>query len=181
LNPVIGQIVAALAGLGVVFLLLKRLGRRGGKLSKHPYQKQTALFSADERAFYRTLKDAVAGEYELFGKIRVIDIIVPKKGEALGSLGGERFDFVLCDKRTLAVVCAIQLREKARSAPEADPLQTACENLGLPFLRFQAGADYRAEEIREKLRKAVVKEPLRLQDAGGRKEPRISNIDDMQF
>jgi len=175
------QIASALAALAVSFGLFKRLGRRGGKLSRHPYQRQAALFSADERAFFLPLKDAVGGEYEIFGKIGVGDIIVPKRGGTGHAISGQRFDFVLCDKKTLRVACAIQLHDKTRPVLEAVPLQAICESLGLPFLRFQAEADYSAEAIREALRKAMVKEPLHLVEMDGRKEPRISNIDDMKF
>jgi len=180
------QMIAGIAVLIVSILLAKRLTRRSGKLSRHPYQKHVALFSADDRAFFQRLKEAMAEDYEIFGKIRVDDIIIPKKGIYLDDnspLAGRYFDFVLCDKKNLTVACAIQLHDKTQadrgSAP--DPLQAICENLGLPWVRVHVKADYSVEEVREKLRVAMAKEPFYLGETDGRKEPRISSLENLKF
>lgn len=129
-------------------------------------------------------------DYEIFGKIRVADILIPKKShpadvkdESADPVAGRHFDFVLCDKATLAVSCVVQLYDKALASrqPEPDPLQAICENLGLPYARFQIKADYSVEEIRGKLLKALVKEPAYLIETDGRKEPRISSLDDIEI
>jgi hypothetical protein len=180
LNALSGQIAGGLAVLVVLLFLFKRLGGGGGKASRHPYQKQPTFFSADERAFFLTLKESTAGEYEIFAKIPVGDIITSKKDSpraAAEVIEGRRFDFVLCDPKTLSLVCAIQLQGQA----EAEPLQAICESLGLPFQRFPSHVAYSPAEIRDALRKATVKEPFYLVETDGRKEPRISNLDDMKF
>ncbi len=182
------QIIAIIAALIALLILFKLFtSRGGGKLARHPYQKHAMLFSPDEQAFFRALKEAVGEEYEIFGKIPAGDIIVPKRdgaGKASASLDGRHFDFVLCDKTALAVVCAIQLQDKthpSRQAGESDPLPLICENLGLPLVRFHVQADYETGEMRERLQKAMVKEPFHWMETDGRKEPRISNIEDMKF
>ncbi|PZN69064.1 MAG: hypothetical protein DM484_30485 [Candidatus Methylumidiphilus alinenensis] len=148
------------------------------------------IFKADEKAFFRTMKDAVGGEYEIFGKIRVTDIIVPKKGasahavkKAFNSIEDCYFDFVLCEKTNLAVVCVVQLQDKTHSvrSNEKDTLIPICENLGLPLVRFAITTDYSAGEIQEKLHKAIIKGPFLLVETDGRKEPRISSVDGMKF
>ena len=148
------------------------------------------LFTADEKAFFRTLKDAVGGEYEIFGKIRVTNIIVPKKGasahavkKAFNSIEDCYFDFVLCEKANLVVVCVVQLQDKTHSvrSNETDTLIPICENLGLPLVRFAITTDYPVEEIQEKLHKAIIKGPFLLVETDGRKEPRISSVDGMKF
>lgn len=185
-------IVAVVAALIVLPILVKVFSRNGGKAAKHPYQKHTALFSPDDRVFYRALKEAVGYEYEIFGKIRVADIVLPKKGSsrddarlAFSPIAGRHFDFVLCDKNNLTVACAIQLRDKTNPAKQAEdqknPLKTVCEAVALPFVRCDIKADYSIPEIREKLQSALRKEPFFLTETDGRKEPRISNIEDMRF
>ena len=148
------------------------------------------IFKADEKAFFRTMKDAVGGEYEIFCKIRVTDIIVPKKGasahavkKAFNSIEDCYFDFVLCEKTNLAVVCVVQLQDKTHSVRqnEKDTLIPICENLGLPLVRFAITTDYSAGEIQEKLHKAIIKGPFLLVETDGRKEPRISSVDGMKF
>jgi hypothetical protein len=176
----------------VLPILVKAFTGSGGKAPKHSYQKHSALFSPDDRVFYQALKEAVGDEYEIFGKIRVADIVLPKKGAsrddarlAFSPIAGRHFDFVLCDKNNLTVACAIQLRDKTNPAKQAEgqknPLQTVCEAVALPFVRVDIKADYHITELREKLKVALRKEPFFLVEIDGRKEPRISNIEGMKF
>jgi hypothetical protein len=184
------QISAYFAGFILLALLLKRMFWREKKTARHPYQRNSVLFSADDRAFFRALQDAVGAEYEIFGKIHVSDIIVPKKSAsvravnvAFNPIAARHFDFVLCEKKMLSVACALQLQDKSHSnrQNEEDPLLPICEHVGLPFVRFPIKAEYSSLEILEKLRIAMVKEPLSLVETDGRKEPRISNLDDIKF
>lgn len=173
------QAVGVAALLLALVFLLGRLSGRGGKLARPPYQRQPLLFSPDERAFFHLLKEAVGGECEIFGKIRVEDVIAPKRGasrELLAPVEERHFNFLLCDKNRLAPLCAIQLH--ARQAGP-DPLQPICESLGLPLLRFQAGAAYSVLEVRESVRKAMARQPFCPVEADGRREPSISSIDDL--
>lgn len=190
--PINWLVIAVIGALIVVAILVRVFARNGSKTSKHPYQKYIALFSPDDRVFYEALKEAVGDKYEIFGKIRVADIVLPKKGSsrddarlAFSPIAGRHFDFVLCDKKNLAVTCAIQLRDKTNPARQAEdqkrPLQSVCEAVALPFVRFDIKADYSIPEVREKLLNALRKEPFFMIETDGRKEPRISNIDDMKF
>lgn len=185
-------IVVVVGALLVLPILFKAFSRTSGKTARHPYQKHTALFSPDERVFYRALKEAVGEEYEIFGKIRVADIVLPKKGAsrndarlAFSPIAGQHFDFVLCDRKNLAVACAIQLHDKTNPTKQAErqdnPLKAVCETVALPFVRFAIKADYPIAEVREKLLDAVREEPFFMIETDGRKEPRISNIEDMKF
>jgi len=187
-----GLIFAAVAALIILPLLVKAFSRNTGRSAKHPYQKQIALFSPDDRVFYDALKEAVGDEYEIFGKIRVADIVLPKKGSsrsdarlAFSPIAGRHFDFVLCDHHNLSVTCAIQLRDKTNPARQTEDqnqaIKTVCESVGLPFVRFDIKADYSIPEVREKLLGALRKEPFFMVETDGRKEPRISNIEDMKF
>lgn len=184
-------IISVIAVAVLVFVLFKLFSPASGKLSRHPYQK-SALFDSDDRTFFLALKAAMETEYQIFGKIRVADIVTPKKGFAgqdprlsFDPLAGRRFDFVLCDMQNLSVACVVQLHDKTdpaqRAEREDDPLAGICENVGLPYALFHVKAEYDPAEIREKLRKAMSREPFYLVETDGRKEPRISGLDDMQF
>ena len=182
--------IALTVGLILLAFLLKRVFWHGKKPPRYPYQRNGMLFTADEKAFFRTLKDTIGDNYEVFGKILAAHIIVPKKGasahavkKAFNSIDDRYFDFVLCEKSNLAVVCVVQLQNKNHSVRlnDKDPLIPICENLGLPLFRFASAADYSVEEIRETLRKTLIKEPCLLVETDGRKEPRISSIDGIKF
>ena len=45
-----------------------------------PYKKLDVLFSPAERSFLGVLNQAVGKSAQIFGKVRVADIITPKKG-----------------------------------------------------------------------------------------------------
>ncbi len=185
-----GQMIAitALAILVLVFLMLRGF-RRGKKPSRYAYQRRGLLFNPDERAFYWVLQKAIGGDYEVFGKIHAADIILPKKSaayagkKAFNPVEDRVFDFILCEKTSLNVACAIQLNASSQIVRqrEEDPLLPICETVGLPLVRFIVQADYSIEIIRERLHQALVKAPLPLGETGGRKEPHISNIDGINF
>ena len=56
-----------------------------------------------------------------------------------------------------------------------------CASVGLPYLRFAIQPEYSIDEIRENVRMATQREPLFFKETGGRREPRISNLSDMNF
>jgi len=183
------------AGTGVVLLvvMIALFSRHGGKLARLVYQKRVAIFSPDDREFFRALKQVTAEDYEIFGKIRVADIVYPKKsvvprdarGAGLSPIAGRFFDFVLCDPNSLSVVCAIQLHDKTNPAHQAeiqdDMLKSVCDSVGLPLVRFAIKAHYDAGEIAKKIDTAMSKEPLVLVETDGRREPSISSIEDLKF
>jgi len=186
------SLIAAASAVLLLALLFRIFVRHGGKLARLVYQKRGALFSPDDRVFYRALKQAVGGEYEIFGKIRVTDLVQPKKVVAsdvsragLAAIVGQHFDFVLCDVNTLAVTCVIQLHDKTNPAQQPeykdDALKPVCDSVGLPLLRFPIKAEYSADEIRDKLQAAMSREPLYLIETDGRKEPRISGIENLKL
>lgn len=185
------SLLAAVAGVVLLVALFRIFIRHGGKLARLVYQKRGALFSADDRVFFQALKQAVHGEFEIFGKIRVTDLVQPKKMVArdvsragLAAIVGRHFDFVLCDVNTLTVACVIQLHDKTNPAHQPDQddaLKPVCDSVGLPLVRFPIKAEYSPEEIRDKLNAAMSKEPLYLMETNGRKEPRISGIEDLKL
>lgn len=184
-------IFAAVAAMILLPLLLKTWSRHGARIVRNPYHKRAHLFSADDRAFHPVLKEAMGNDYEIFGKIPVADIVLAKKIAGRGHgrssfnpLAGRYFDFVLCDKKSLAVLCAIVLYDKtnpARQAEQGDPLKRICEAVSLPLVVIHVKADYAADEVREKLRQAMTQEPFYLIESSGRKEPRISSLDNMDI
>ena len=80
-------------------------------LTRQPYKRAPLLFTPAERIFYKHLVHAVNGEYLVFGKVRVADLITIKgkygsKGSMrdLARVAQKHVDFCLCDHESLAVV-----------------------------------------------------------------------------
>lgn len=138
-----------------------RLLLAAGRSTLFPYSLKAALFSPAERSFLGVLEQAVGSHYCIFGKVRIADVVATKRGlngsqrqSAFNRINAKHFDFLLCDKQDLSVVCAIELddRSHSRSArQQRDAFVTElCRNVGLPLLRIRASRSYSLPEIRVK-------------------------------
>lgn len=150
-------IIIAIAFLLLVAATLRRSG--GSSPDALPYNLKPALFSPAERSFLGVLDQAIGKHYRIFGKVRLADVIEPKRGlsasnrqSAFNPISAKHFDFLLCNKDDLAVVCAIELDDKSHrttSRQQRDAfLGDLCQAVGLPLLRIQAKRTYTVQELR---------------------------------
>lgn len=145
------------------FLLLASFFLRGGDgKTYYRYQKRKALFSPAERSFLGVVDNAVGSEYRVLGKVRIADIIAPAKGMnrknwqvAFNKISAKHFDYVLCDKATLAVIAVIELDDKShkqkRSQARDQLIEQACDSANLPLVRFEAKRSYQIDDVKTKL------------------------------
>jgi hypothetical protein len=153
--PWLVLVVVVLVVLAVVALKLKQ---PEGRAEGYPYDKQ-ALFSPAERSFLGVLDQAVGEDYRVFGKVRIADVVQPQRGmdkssrqKALNRVSAKHFDFVLCAKGDLAVVCTIELddqshQERKRRARDAF-LVALCQAISLPLIQVPAQHAYSVQELR---------------------------------
>lgn len=124
------------------------------------FERKVALFSAAERSFLGVLEQAIGEQGRVFGKVRVADVLEAKRGmngkewtTAFNRIKSKHFDFVVCDPKAMAIVCAIELDDKSHSRKHRSDrdefLVSACESAGLPLLRFPCRESYSSSEIRE--------------------------------
>ena len=104
-------------GFGALILLalliiLKFLYRR----DHYPFAARNELFTKAEQKFLTVLDEAVDGECRIFGQVRLADVINVRKGldrkswgRAFAKIRAKHLNFVLCDPKTLAILCAIEL------------------------------------------------------------------------
>ncbi len=147
----------------VVGVLNSRKGKRpGGKGDDHPYMQIPALFTPAERSFLGVLDQAVGEQYRIFGKVRIADVIEPRKGldkgkrqTAFNKIQSKHFDFLLCAKNDLSILCAIELDDKShkqRKRQERDHfLGNACRAAGVPLLHIPAQHGYTVHELRSRI------------------------------
>lgn len=128
----------------------------------YKYALNKTLFTPAERSFLGVLDLAVAGQYRVFGKVRVADILLPAKGLnkshwkiAFNKIAAKHFDFVLCNQQTLEVVAVIELDDKSHQKTKTQHrdtlLESACATAGLPLVRFAAKSSYQVTEIEQKI------------------------------
>ena len=126
------------------------------------YQKLDALFTPAERSFLSVLKIAVNDNVEVFGKVRVADVITPKKGQdrnkwqkAFNKISSKHFDFLLCNKNDLTPICAIELNDSSHNSKKRKErdnfLEAACSSAGIPLVQIKAQATYKVTEIKDSI------------------------------
>lgn len=159
------------------FFLLAFLLRFILKSASNPgYVLRGPLFTPAERSFYGVLTQAVSGQYLVFGKVRISDILLPKKTLvksdwriAFNKISKKHFDFVLCDKDTLSVLAAIELDDSSHTLPETIArdsfVEGVCKSAGLPLIRFDARASYQIPAIQNKVIDSLnLSQKIRLSD-----------------
>lgn len=135
-------------------------------LTRQPYKRAPLLFTPAERIFYKQLVRAVNGEYLVFGKVRVADLVTIKstygsKGSMrdLARVAQKHVDFCLCDPETLAVVCAIELNDKSHDREDRKSrdgfLNKVFKDVGLPIVWMKAQNNYNPAEIRQSIRTSI--------------------------
>jgi hypothetical protein len=129
------------------------------KHSDNNYVINKSLFSPAERSFYGVLQQAVGEKALVFAKVRVADVITPKKGLAksgrqiaLNKITRKHFDFILCNKDDLSFICGIELNDKSHQAEERrkrdEFLVTACESAKFPLIYVNNQSSYNINEIK---------------------------------
>ena len=158
-------IVAVL--LVLVFLVLvvvkKSSSKDADEVSNFPYIKRGVLFTPAERSFLGVLNQAVGDKAQIFGKVRVADVIETKKGmtpserqTAFNKISAKHFDYLLCDLKDISVICAIELNDSSHNTKKAQKrdafLIGACKSANIPLLQFKAKSSYNINEIQEQLK-----------------------------
>lgn len=156
-------LVVVLVALAV---LAARLWSRAGTGNDYPYSRNRVLLSPAERSFFGALEQAVGGEYRIFGKVRVADIVSVNRmsdrrawQRAFNRISAKHFDFVLCAKDDLAVVAVIELDDKSheqRKRKERDTfLVGLCQAISLPLVQVPVQRAYSLPELRAQVFSAL--------------------------
>jgi hypothetical protein len=149
-------IALGLAVLVIVALIVQLMRRRKSSL---PIQEASrndipSLLTEPELACFNTL-DTVAGkDYYIMAKVSLSDIAVVKKGvdqNRLKRASKSHIDFILCDRVTLAVVCAIELEEVGAAAASRKDTRSAelLQEVGVMVFRLPVKTSYSMPEIRQ--------------------------------
>lgn len=158
-----------LAFLIVVLLLLTKrfsFGQRedtSDSTSKaHAYIKVDALFTPAERSFLGVLDQALGDEYRIFGKVRVGDLITTRQGitpehrrSARNKIDRKHFDFVVCHRHDLSVLCVIELNDKSHHRTQRRNRDTflswLCNETALPLIQVRAQHAYSVADVRARI------------------------------
>ncbi len=127
--------------------------------SRPAYARRDTLFTAAEFRFLQSLRKALPGGLEIFAKVRVADVIQPVQEldpkawrSAFHQITGKHLDFVLCDRESGRLMCAIELNDRSHERKDRrardELVASACAGAGFPLLMIPAARDYDPENLR---------------------------------
>ncbi|KAB0289278.1 DUF2726 domain-containing protein [Vibrio fortis] len=132
--------------------------------TKHyQYQPIKKLCTANELSFYQALVIVTKGKYTVFSKVRIADVMAPKKGaynksdwwRAFNAIAKKHVDFVLCDPLTLEVKMLIELDDSTHNRQdrkERDKLvDMAAASAGVEIKHFKVRKSYDYFELEKSL------------------------------
>ena len=155
--------VVVLIVVALVGFIAAQKGRGPASAAEEPtFDACKELFTPAERSFFGVLEQAVAGQFKVFGKVRLGDLIQPAKGLTQSRRTGLRnsiqqkhVDFVLCRPDTLEVAGVVELDDASHGrkdrADRDDLVDKALGSAGIPILHFPVRKGYVVAELQEAL------------------------------
>lgn len=151
-----------LVALLVVIATALHFLRSGSSRKSYPYDCHRSLLSKAELAFYKSLVQAVGDGAVVFAKVRIADVITPRKGlspsnwqRAFNAISSKHFDFLVCALADAKVLIAIELDDASHRSPRArrrdELVDRACASAELALLRVPAARSYAVSDLRAEL------------------------------
>lgn len=153
------EFIVLLLGIIVLILIFSKIKNSVPVSIEAPYELIGPLFTPAERSFYGVLSLACEDQALVFGKVRIADILKPKKGlnrslwqTVFNKISAKHFDFVVCRPDDLSVLAVIELDDNShlqKKRIERDEfIELACLNASLKLHRFKASESYNINDIK---------------------------------
>ncbi|MGS2721391.1 DUF2726 domain-containing protein [Paraglaciecola aestuariivivens] len=137
-----------------------------------PFKKRGNLFTPVERTFLNLIEEAVGNEFRIMCRVRMSDILMVRQStdkktskSAVSRAGSKRLDFVLCSKKDMSPVMAIDLVHSAGKDGYKSQrdffVSGALDAAHIPHVRIKVRSGYKAQDIRDCIQAKLPK--LRLQ------------------
>lgn len=125
-----------------------------------PFKRRQQLFTPVEHTFLNLLEQSVGREFRIVCRVKLNDLVQVRQASnkkqataALSRATGKQLDFVLCDRRDMSPVLAIDLVHKNSNGSykaQRDWFTTgALDAAGVPHARIKVKSGYSTEEIKE--------------------------------
>lgn len=153
------------------FFIIKRNKPQSDQLEELPYFKNSNLLTPAELSFFHVLKIAISNQYDISMKVRLADVISVHKAtnktewfKAFNRIQSKHIDFVLSDKQTSEILCAIELDDQSHARTSRIKRDAFLEKVlsvaELPLLRFDVTQAYQSDHISQKIQTAINPESL---------------------
>ncbi len=159
-------LIAGIILLAIAVTLGRLVSRRPLHASRSGYRMAPQFLTNAERSFYGVLAEAIDGRGLIFAKVRVADVLAPRKGldrsartRAFNRISAKHFDFVICEPGDCSIQLTVELDDSSHSrAKRRDRdrfLDEACASAGLPLLRIRTVRAYSVAEVRREIEQQV--------------------------
>ena len=160
--------ILVLCFLGVLWEKLKprkSLSESPTKDIKMHYVLQNSIMSAAELTFYHALSTCITDDQIIFTKVRIADVLdiqEQKTKENFGKWKGafmkisqKHFDYLICDKSNMSVICAVELNDKSHQEKKRNDrdlfVEQACKEANLPLLMYPCYPTYKLDVLSDTL------------------------------
>ena len=125
-----------------------------------PFRKKGNLFTPVERTFFGLLEEAVGNEFRILCRVKMSDILTIHQStdkktskNAASRAGSKHLDFVLCSKKDMSPIMAIDLvHNSGKDGYKSQRdfyVSGALDAAHIPHVRIKVRSGYKAQDIRE--------------------------------
>ncbi len=139
---------------------LSNLSSKSGerKTASACYTSQGSLLSAAEKCFFEALFVAINGQYWIFPKVRLADIVKVGNSQdrstwqtAFNQISRKHVDFVLCTPGDYKIIALIELDDASHNRSDRrerdERVDDIAKDANLPIIHFRAAASYDTKVI----------------------------------
>ncbi len=160
-SPQMIYIIIFIVFVALVALLIK------AKKQSYDYDKINFLFTPAEKKFLAVLEKTVNSKYRIYGKVRIADIVKPKKRlstknwwNQFARISSKHFDYVLCSSDKIEPLLVIELNDKSHKkqnrAKRDIEVDKICRSANLPILWVPAARSYNQEDLLNKIQNSIM-------------------------
>ena len=159
----------------VLFFVVKKPSSKDAPQNENvtlPYKKRDDFLSASELSFYRTLGTFLESKAIICPKVAVKEIVFIGNGvgkdymKFFNYIAKKHVDFVLCDARTMQVICAVELDDKSHQREARRQRDAFIDRVfatsQIPLFHIKAQSGYTKEDFKEILNCFLPEEPTKL-------------------
>ncbi len=153
------SLIAVILTAAAVAVWFSKRRRKAGGWSKTPYEAQEYFLSPAERSFFRVLERLVGEEILICPKPSVREVlkvsaeVVTERQKYFNWISQKHLDFVLCERRTMRILCAVELDDRSHEQKERRQrdafLDKAFDTAGVALFHVPCRKNYGERELSE--------------------------------
>ena len=153
------SLIAVILTAAAVAVWFSKRRRKAGGWSKTPDEAQEYFLSPAERSFFRVLERLVGEEILICPKPSVREVlkvsaeVVTERQKYFNWISQKHLDFVLCERRTMRILCAVELDDRSHEQKERRQrdafLDKAFDTAGVALFHVPCRKNYGERELGE--------------------------------